>query len=879
MTFRRVHVAVVLTMLVAPVAFATPANKAAMERHFGGMLSKNLNRCTTCHLASDEKAPETLEEFPHNGFGDRLRVVGEKLGAEGKDRSIPARIALIAEEDADGDGVGNLAEILLGKLPGDKSDSPLSAELAELPGKVGAYEKMLASYRWRPFEVVKRPLVPTVKNAQWVRNPVDAFIAAEHEARGLSARGEASKGTLLRRAYIDLIGLNPTPKEIAAFEADPSEDGYEKVVERLLADPRYGERWGRHWMDVWRYSDWAGWTDGNQVRDSQPHIWRWRDWIVESLNADKGYDRMVIEMLAGDEVAPEDPAVLRATGFLARNYKMLSREQWLEDTVNHTSRALLGVTMHCAKCHDHLFDPVSQVEYYQFRALFEPHNVRVDHVPGVTDVKKDGLPRVFDAKVDAETAFFIRGDERKPDKDRAIAPGIPKLLGVPLEIKAVAVPKSAVSPERREFVVKDLIAESEKAMAAAQGARMKVNAEALAKGKGGEATPAEKKVEILSAAALAEAKHAALLAVLKVEEVEEKSGKGSEEWTAAALAATAAQRQVAMVEATQNLILAQRALVVAKENQQAGAKKKVADAEAAVAKAATELTAGPSVAYAGRKVSAYPETSTGRRLALAKAITDAKNPLSARVAANHIWLRHFGQGIVPTPADFGANGRAPTHPALLDWLAAELMEHSWSMKHLHRLIVTSATYRQSSAAGDAEVANSVDPDNLYLWRAPSRRLEAEAVRDNVLYAAGQLDPAMGGPEIDQKLGLTSNRRSLYFRIAPEKEVEFLKIFDGPATNECYQRTTSVVPQQALALGNSQLVLEKANVLGKTLGADCCEDDSAFVNDAFLRVLARRPSKEEAGECLAFLGGQKDKDRAYENLVVVLFNHNDFVTVR
>src|SRR5262249_29532810 len=201
------------------------------------------------------------------------------------------------------------------------------------------------SYHWEPFQPVRRPAVPKVDNASWVRNPVDAFLAAEQQNHHLRPRPEASKEILLRRVYLDLIGLSPTPQEQRAFLADTSSDAYERTVDRLLTDARYGERWGRHWMDVWRYSDWAGWTDGGQIRDSKPHIWRWRDWIVESLNQDKPYDRMILEMLAADELTPEDTNALRATGFLVRNYKMLSREQWLEDTIKHTAQAFLGLTL------------------------------------------------------------------------------------------------------------------------------------------------------------------------------------------------------------------------------------------------------------------------------------------------------------------------------------------------------------------------------------------------------------------------------------------------------------------------------------------------------------------------------------------------------
>jgi len=251
--------------------------------------------------------------------------------------------------------------------------------------------------------------------------------------------------------------------------------------------------------------------------------------------------------------------------------------------------------------------------------------------------------------------------------------------------------------------------------------------------------------------------------------------------------------------------------------------------------------------------------------------------LTARVAVNHIWARHFAQGLVPSVDDFGANGRPATHPALVDWLASELMASGWRMKHIHRLIVTSATYRQSSVATSADVL-AADPDDQWLWRYPSKRVEAELVRDNVLWAAGQLDLTRGGPEIDHTQGLVSRRRSLYLQEAPEKEVEFLKIFDGPNPNECYFRRPSVLPHQALALGNSRLVVEQAKVLAGKL-KDFTEP-AAFVGAAYLRVLARRPSEQELKACRAFLDDPRDgEDRARENLIVVLFNHNDFVTVR
>jgi hypothetical protein len=251
------------------------------------------------------------------------------------------------------------------------------------------------------YQAPRRPAVPQVENAAWVQNPVDAFIAAGHESRGLTPVTAADKATLLRRVYLDLVGLPPTRDELAAFLADDSPNAYEEVVDGLLARPQYGERWARHWMDVWRYSDWFGYKE--EIRNSARHIWRWRDWIVESLNADKGYDRMAMEMLAGDELAPADSDTLRATGYLVRNWYKFDRDVWLESTVEHTAKAFLGVTMNCCRCHDHKFDPIDQVDYYRFRAVFEPHEVRTERVPGQPDITQDGLPRIYDSKAEAPT--------------------------------------------------------------------------------------------------------------------------------------------------------------------------------------------------------------------------------------------------------------------------------------------------------------------------------------------------------------------------------------------------------------------------------------------------------------------------------------------
>ena len=292
---------------------------------------------------------------------------------------------------------------------------------------------------------------------------------SSREKRGLTPQPLADRSILLRRVYLDLIGLPPTYEQIEAARNDKSQQWYERVVDRLLASPQYGERWGRHWMDVWRYSDW--WGLGAEVRNSQKHIWHWRDWIVEALNADKGYDQMLREMLAADELYPNDLDRLRASGFLARQYFRFNRNTWLEETVEHTSKAFLGLTMNCAKCHDHKYDPIAQADFYRFRAFFEPYQVRTDLMPGATTLEKDGLPRAFDCYLDAPTYRFTRGDEKRPETDRLLAPGLPRLLTWgELKISPVSLPLEAHTPGLRPFVLADQLHLAEQQIASARSA-------------------------------------------------------------------------------------------------------------------------------------------------------------------------------------------------------------------------------------------------------------------------------------------------------------------------------------------------------------------------------------------------------------------------
>lgn len=875
--------------LPAGSALARPAHKQALADYLGPFATKSIIDCRTCHVpdkpGSAPAVPGDMEERPHNPFGARLKEVRGELKKAGKPVDIADRLDAIANEDSDGDGVSNLIELLTGHVPGDPNDKPTPAQITEATKKLPAFQQFRRSYPWRPFRTVERPAVPAVKNAAWVRNPIDAFLAAAHAERGLKPRPEAPRHVLLRRLYIDLIGLPPTREELNAFLNDTSADAYEKVVDQLLGSPRYGERWGRHWMDVWRYSDVDG--TGNQIF-SQPHIWRWRDWIIESLNQDKSYDRMILEMLAADELAAGDPQALRATGFLVRNFNQFYPQVFLQDTVDYTSQALLGLTLRCARCHDHPYDPVSQRDYYQVTAIFQPFQVRTDHVPGELNTTKDGLVRVYDANLKAETFLFVRGDLQRPEKD-PVPPGIPASLGGELgEVQPVPLPATAYAPERRAFVVQQTVAASDGAIGQARRVQAQ-SAAALALSYLAAAQPvplASPRVVQLTAdnlvladleVSLAEARHAALLAVIRAEDLEEAGNKDSDDGKQAATQAATAQRRQAVLEARKSLLVAQAALRVVAANAREAAAKRVADAEKALAKAEMDEQAAPTITYTKRPNKVYPRESTGRRLAFARWIASRSNPLTARLAVNHIWLRHFGQSFLARPFDLGRSGKPPTHPALIDWLAAEFMERGWSMKAIHKLMVTSSAYRMAATPDPDNAA--VDPDNAYYWRMPSRRLEAEVVRDSLFAVAGKLDLTMGGPDIDHNQGLTVPRRSVYFRHAEDRQMLFLKIFDGASAIECYQRTESTVPQQALALMNSDLTRAHSKLIAQELSMQVGTDPAVFTRAAFERLLCRPPTAEELATCSEFLSPKAGTPRALENLVHGLLNHYEFRTLR
>jgi hypothetical protein len=881
-----------LAVLIATGSLqARPAHKKALADYFGPLLPRHLNDCRTCHLP--ETPGDNDKDKPHNPFGARLKEVKKELAKAGKETDIISRLKAIADEDSDGDGVPNLLELLAGHNPGEASDKPGEAGIARARKVLTVFQTRKV-YPWKPFETVQRPALPQRKNAAWIYNPIDAFVGAEHELYDLKPRPDAPRHILVRRVHLDLVGVPPTRAELQAALGDPSADWYEKLVDKLLASPRYGERWGRHWMDVWRYVDYSnsglqdGWT-------GVPNMWRWRDWIIASLNADKGYDRMVQEMLAADELCPSDLDAQPATCFLARN-KGNNRDTWLYDSVNHSARAFLGVTMECARCHDHMYDPIKQDEYFRLRAVFEPYGVRTDPAKHETDTKKSGVTRVYDQNTNPKTWFYIRGVEQNPDKTKDILPGVPKLLGTDgFTVAPITLPREAYAPHRHPELIEHLRSDCRREIDAAKA--------------GLKDKPESPAAELAEARLLAaESRLAALEAVLRVEELEDREldKKEPKAWEEAALAADTAQRQAALLDARHKKLAAQAEVRQAEGTSTTEidkSRRALAEAEKALVKAEQQAQQVPSPKYQRRGSASYGKTSSGRRLAFARWITSRANPLAARVAVNHMWLRHFGQAIVPSVFDFGAAGLPASHPALLDWLAAEFMDSGWSMKKLHRLMVLSHTYRLSATPEAVNLA--ADPDNQFLWRMPSRRMEAEVVRDSILHVSGALEGGMYGPELDPKRGLDLRRRSVYFKYTESEYLKVMEFFDAPPPDDCYKRAESIVPQQALTLLNSDLALTQARLLARDLAKEVGAEPAAFVKAAFEQVLSRPATAAEAETCVKFLveqtgfleankanlsgvatqstdGGKGAADpalRARENLVHLLLNHHDFVTIR
>ncbi len=857
-------------------------------------------RCYSCHGALKQKSGlrlDTLELMLKGGDSGSIIERDPSKQSELISRVATADLSIRMPPDHEGEPL-SVEQVELLKQWSAQLTAQLTAQwtASGAPVQVDEVPECDPSKHWS-FQPIVRPTV-LASESPWVKNPIDAFIAVRHREQELSPQLEAPPLTLLRRLYFDLLGVPPSDADFTAFENDNDPQRYERTVERLLDDPRYGERWARHWMDIWRYSDW--WGLGDQLRNSQKHIWHWRDWIVESLNDDTPYDEMVRLMLAADETYPNDLSKLRATGYLARNYFLFNRPQWMEETVEHVSKGFLGLTMNCAKCHDHKFDPLEQEDFYRMRAFFEPYHVRIDMLPGQSDLAVDGIPRAYDRMLDTPTYRYIRGDEKNADSSAVILPEIPRMIAFDeVRITPVTLPVEAWQPERRTWVADNLVTAAKKRVEVAaqelNKARQKPDAAEV------DLKVAEAALELAKADCESlEQRAAALLADNSLAENKVESSCEPEAKEAHRIAAVRSERLALVAKAQHAVAVAEQKLHRAAKDKKEAVEREVKKANEALEKAKEASVAEVTPADQFTRIAGaqwtptrffdsgkddpsveFNPTSSGRRTALANWITDRRNPLTARVAANHIWSRHMGQPLVPTVFDFGRKGIPPTHPELLDWLASELMDNGWSMKHLHRLIVNSAAYQMSSTMSGADEKAKKDPENHFLWRRVPIRIESQAVRDSLLAHAGTLDLTMGGPSVPAAAQAASSRRSLYFFHSNNDRSLFLTSFDEALVKDCYRREQSIVPQQALALSNSGLVLEASAQIAKRWTES---SEPEFIRKAFRVLLGIEASEDEVKESELAVGAWRalpntTAESARANFIWTLINHNDFVTLR
>jgi hypothetical protein len=674
------------------------------------------------------------------------------------------------------------------------------------------------------FKPVARPAVPAVKAA--ARTPIDAFVLARLEAKGLAFAPEADRRTLIRRLTFDLHGLPPTPEEVTAFVNDPAADAYEKVVDRLLASPRYGERMALFWLDLARYAE----SDGFKADDARPNAWRYRDYVIRAFNSDKPFDRFIREQLAGDELFPGDPDALTATGFL-RHYPYeynavdveLKRQDILNDLTDTTAAAFLGLTLGCAKCHDHKTDPVTQEDYYRFQAFFAGY-WPVDAPVLTADARRD---------YEAKRAAW----EAKTAADRAEL----EKLEAPYRAKMVQRERMRFSPELLALVD---MPESERTPLQKQMAAM-VARQVSAQGKDVGKT---------------------------------MKGADKEKWDALTAKMATAMKERPPAPPTVPAMTDTGPTPPATHLLKRGNWRNKGD----------ELDPGFIASITEKDPTIKPTAATsGRRTALSNWIADPKHPLTARVIVNRVWQHHFGVGIVPSASDFGVGGDRPTHPDLLDWLASDFVS-DWSLKRLHKLVVTSAVYRQ----GARGARNEADPDNALLWQFPRRRLDGEALRDAVLATAGVLNTKAGGPSVYPELpaevksggwkvsadAAERNRRSVYVAVKRNLRYPFFSLFDSPERVEaCARRFVTTTAPQALTLLNDEMILNHAKTFAARVTKDAGTDPEKVVGRAFELALARPPSSEERAALVAFLRNRPGAD-GVTDLCHALLNLNEFLYI-
>jgi len=789
---------------------ADTAAKASAIRHFESLVRPLLAaKCFQCHDDKKQKGDLRLDSRaalllggasgPAVVPGDESKSLFIKaISYEDKDLQMPPKGKLSDEE------IAILTQwVKSGAVwPGEKAigGAKVRSKMARITDEDRQY--------WF-FQPLSKPAVPAVKQKDRVTNPVDAFILARLEAKGLSLAAPSSKVTLIRRATFDLHGLPPSPEEIESFIADTSADAYEKLIDRLLASPRYGERMARRWLDIVRYAD----SDGFRADEYRPHLWRYRDWVVDAFNSDMPYDQFVTAQLAGDQASPGDADSLVATGYLRLwPYEYNQRDvhkQWneiLDDVTANAGEVFLGLSMYCARCHNHKFDPILQEDYFKLRAFFEP--ILPDDTLTIASAKDRAA---YDKKMTEweektrdirEKIEAIEGPARASATRSAVAK-----FGDEIKVHLLA-PVNELAPADRQ--IRDL--------AYRQVEHELKNIAGRIKG--------EKKTE---------------LDQLEVELKKFDHLKPAPLTPVTAIRDVSATPPPTMIpgDRRERLIEPGYLTVLFKDDEKDNGKP-AADA------AASERDAHFVAATKGNdSISKAASQTTGRRLELAHWINRTDNALTTRVIVNRIWQQHFGVGIVATANDFGRQGELPTHPELLDWLSGEFLTGGRTLKKLHRVIMLSQAYQQSSLAAD----NSIDPGNTLLWKQRSRRLEAEQIRDGMLMVSGELDLIMHGTGSSDG----QDRRSIYLKFMRNNRPELIELFDGPdGFNSTSQRNVTTIAPQSLMLINGEWTLQRARKLAESARRTGGDNQSKMIADAYLRTFGRSPSASEISDVSAFI---------------------------
>lgn len=830
-------------------------------------------KCQSCHGEDSQEAKldlRTVSEILRGGENGPVIVRGNPQSSMMLDLTTSGQMPPDNEEKLNEQELSLLRAWI-------KAGAPAEEQVVALPPHAQVTEDDREFWAFRPPGKIA---VPKPHNADRVRTVVDSFLLARLEDKGLTYSAEVDRVTLIRRAYFDLLGLPPEPNEVVAFLQDPRENAYELLIDKLLRSPHYGERWGRHWLDAAGYVDGKLDNDLGSIYPSQG-IWKYRDYVIQALNDDKPYNEFLVEQIAGDEIVDWRNAtkydartlsLLTATGFLRNvddhtdfpQYGIEKRYEVVNETIDMFSTAILGLTMECCRCHNHKYDPLPQRDYYRLMAYFEPaFNVHAwkapkdRHLPDVTLAEQKAIDQ-RNSEIDTEVAEIIKTEATLRQQVRARLLES-RLSMVPEQIRSDVRNAHETKPEQRNEIQKYLSARFATIFqitdADVEGALTLAEKDSLQ-------SSAAKRAELLSQ----KKSYGTIQALWDVGEPPLSHIHRRGNVKAHGVLVSAGYPEILQASSARNPIV---------------------------------------------PVKSQGATS-GRRLELANWLTQPDHPLTSRVLVNRVWHHHFGRGIVETLGNFGRSGSLPTHPELLDWLAVDFMENGWSIKRLHRQIMLSSAYRQSSRrtvnsnreAIEIPSGETLDPDNRLLWRFNLRRLESEIVRDAILAVSGSLDRTAGGPPVEitnpadglsevkgDPASSAANRRSVYLFARRVYPLKFLEIFDAPIMSvNCTQRMGSATVLQSLALLNSEFMFAKGDRMARGVTSVAAQSVDKQVKDAFQRAFARQPSQEELQKSLSFMESQRvgyqsaevspeqSSQKALADLCHMLLSSNEFLYV-